>query len=265
MAKKENYLDKFRRLALLEYISADNVLGEEGEDQGVPGGPAPDAGGQPPMDPQGQGAPEGGMPPMGGDAPQQGGPQGFAPQSMGNEDPNAGGDMNAPQLDMGMPQDPNAIGGDSQMGEPEDDVEEIDVDDLVDSQEETEKKVSKLMKKFSGAAEKMMSAVDSLSAKIDASTERLNNIEAEIAKRNPTPIEKMSLRAKDGYPFGQSVDDYWKGKEFTSNYSPEDDNDGVGEPQYTITKNDIDNISDYSNIARDLNSRKYSLEHILRM
>lgn len=263
--EKETYLDKYRRLSLLEYISADNVLGEEDEEQAASGTSGPDAGGQSPMGPQGQGAPGVGMPPMGSGSSQQGGPQGFALQGMGNGDPGMGGDMNSPQPDFGMPQNLNAMGGESQTGEPEEDVEEIDVDDLVDSQEETEKKVSKLMKKFSGAAERMMSAVDSLSAKIDASTERLNNIEAEIAKRNPTPIEKMSLRSKDGYPFGQSVDDYWKGKEESSNYSPADDNNGVDEPQYTITKHDIDNISDYSNIAREMNSRKYSLEHILGM
>lgn len=262
---KENYLDKYRRLTLLEYISADNVLGEEGEDQAPSGAPGANAGNQPPMDPQGQDTPEGGMPPMGDDGSQQGGPQGLSPQGMGNEDSGMGGDMNVPQSDLGMPQDPNAIGGEPQEGESDEDVEEIDVDDLVDSQEETEKKVSKLLNKFSGAAEKMMSAVNSLSAKIDASTERLNNIEIEIAKRNPTPIEKMSLRAKDGYPFKQSVDDYWKNKEENSNYSSAEDNDGVDEPQYTITKNDVDSISDYSNIARDMNSRKYSLEHILGM
>lgn len=260
---KETYLDKYRRLALLEYISADNVLGEDGMDKAAPGAQGPDAGGLPLAGPQGQDAPGGGMPPMGGDPAQQGGPQGFAPQGAGNEEPGMGDGMDAPQPDLGMPQDPNAMGGDPQTGEPEEDVEEIDVDDLVDSQEETERKVSRLMKRFSGAAEKMMSAVDTLSAKIDASTERLNNIEAEIAKRNPTPIEKMSLRAKDGYPFAQSVDNYWEGKEATSNYSPDDDNNGVDEPQYKITKDDIDKISDYSNIARDLNTRKFSLEHIL--
>ena len=36
------------------------------------------------------------------------------------------------------------------------------------------------------------------------------------------------------------------------NYSPEDDNNGVGEPRYTITRDDVNNATDYNSIAKTL-------------
>lgn len=255
---KETYLDKFRRLALLEYVSVDNVLGEDGEEPAQDAQPAADSGQMPP-----QGGADAGMDPtVGGGAPTPAaGPQGFAPQTMG-DDPSMGmsGDNN-----MGSGMDMTALQGQDMGATPEEDVEEIDVDDLVDSQEETEKKVSKLMRKFSGVADQMMSAVDALSSKIDASTEKLNKLEAEFQKRNPTPIEKLSMRTVGSYPFGQTVDQYWADKEQTSNYSPASNNDGVDNPEYTITKNDVDNISDYQNIAREMNSKKFGLSQLLNL
>ncbi len=254
--EKETYLDKFRRLALLEYVSVDNVLGEDGEEPPQDAQPTGDPSQMPPQD----GA-DGGMDPTAGGDTQAAGPQGFAPQTMGN-DPSMGG---MPGGDMGNGMDMTAPQGQDMGAAPEEDVEEIDVDDLVDSQEETEKKVSKLMHKFSGVADQMMSAVDALSSKIDASTEKLNKLEAEFQKRNPTPIEKLSMRTVGSYPFGQTVDQYWADKEQTSNYSPASDNDGVDNPEYTITKNDIDNISDYQNIAREMNSKKFGLSQLLNL
>lgn len=271
MAKKESYLDKFKRLALLEYVSLGNVLGEEGEDLGAPAGPQGGPDGEGPMPPQG--GPDMGGADMGGGMPQGGGampPQGLNPQGAPADGADMGGGM--PQDDGAMPpQGGPDMGGMPQGGEMpdmgsgalEDDVEEIDVDDLVDSQEETEKKVAKLMKKFSGAADKMMTAIDTLSSKIDASSDRLSKLEAEFEKRNPTPVEKISMRTTDSYPFGQTVDNYWKNKEATSNYRV--DNVENKEPEYTITKDDVDNISDYQNIAREMNSRRYSLSDLLNL
>lgn len=265
MAKKESYLDKFKRLALLEYVSLGNVLGEEGDDSGDPAGPQGASDGRA-SDPSQGGADMGGMPQDGGAMP----PQGLSPQSTAVDDPDMEG--GTPQSNGAMhSQDGTDMGGMPQGGEmldmgggnPEDDVEEIDVDDLVDSQEETEKKVAKLMKKFSGAADKMMTAIDTLSSKIDASADRLSKLEAEFEKRNPTPIEKISMRTSDSYPFGQTVDDYWENKEATSNYRV--DNVENKEPEYTITKDDVDNISDYQNIAREMNSRRYSLSDLLNL
>lgn len=271
---KDNNLDRFRQLALMEYVSVDNVLGEDG-----PQGPDYMGGGQPPMG-DGMG---GQQPPMdGGGMPQQGDgqqaqpPQGLAPQ--GRQQPPT--DDGMPQQDD-MPQDGapmgDGMGGqpgqymgmeadDNAIGEPYDeDIEEIDVDDLTNSQEETEKKVDNLLKKFSASAKKMMMAVDDLSAKIDASSKRLDNMEKEFERRNPTPLEKLSMRSLDSYPFSSKPDEYWQDKELTSNYRVGDDMAKDGEPEYQITKSDIDNFNDYQGVAREMNTRKYSLRDIMNL
>ena len=75
-------------------------------------------------------------------------------------------------------------------------------------------------------------------------------LKAEMEKRNPTPVEKLSLRSGNGYPFNQTPDEYWKEKEATSNYSTEDDENGVNDKIYQITKDEIDNFNDYGNISK---------------
>lgn len=134
----------------------------------------------------------------------------------------------------------------------EDNVEEIDVDDLVNAQDDANKKISKLMNRFSSAAEKMVKMADSISTKIDATSERISKLESEMEKRNPTPVEKMTLRSSMAYPFNVSPNDYWKEKEKDSNYSTEDDKNGENDERYKITKSDVDNISDYQTISRDM-------------
>ncbi len=136
----EEAMKRFQQIT--EYILAQegNILeaGEEGADD-------PNAMGGDPMggDPMGGGDPNamGGDPnamggdPMGGDPNAMGGgagtPEGFDPQ--GGMDMN-GGDPNAMGGDP-MGGDPNAMGAEPM--QPEDEV--IDVDELTDSQEETEK------------------------------------------------------------------------------------------------------------------------------
>ena len=194
-----------------------------GEMPPMDGGDAPDGGQMPPMDggaaPQG----DGGQMPQMDDASDAAAPEGFAPQ-----------------------------GGDEQMPPMEDGEEEevIDVDELTDAQEETEDKIDKLSSKF----EKLLSKIDSFESQIDASNEKIEalktDIKAEIEKRNPTPVEKLSLRSKDSYPFNVTPEEYWKEKEATSNYSTEDDENGANDRVYQITKDEIDNFNDYANISK---------------
>ena len=55
--------------------------------------------------------------------------------------------------------------------------------------------------------------------------------------------------------------------EYMNNYAPEnysdaDDNNGADDPQYKITKGDIDDFTDYSSIANEFNG-KMGLKDIL--
>ena len=240
---RENY-ENFRRL--VEYSTlGSNVMAEAGEEN--QNGPMNDAnpsmGGNGMADPMAGGDPsmgDGMNAGMGGDPSMDGGeaqpPQGFNPQ---------GGEQE--QLGATPETDPN-----------QEEEEVIDVDDLTNSQEATEKKIDALSDKF----ERLIGMLDGFEKQIDSSNERMETLRAEIEKRNPTPVEKMSIRAKNSYPFNITPDEYWKDKEATSNYSPEDDNNGADDPVYQITKDDIDNISDWNSIYKSLDDKHDSLRDL---
>lgn len=235
--------------SILEYVQMGGMrdISEAGpDDNGAPVPPqgGPDAG-EAPM----PGGPDAGGAPMPG-GPDQGGMPG-GPQD-GAQDPNAG----AP--DMGGGPGPDAApqgvdgfdpqGGMPEPAMPEDDEEVIDVDELVDTQDETKAKVAKL----DGKIESLIQIISKLESGLDQNSAHMEELKQEFEKRNPTQVEKMTLRAKQGYPFAQSPDEYWQGKEAEGNYSPEDDNNGEGDERYAITKNDVDNITDWNSIYKSI-------------
>jgi hypothetical protein len=280
MDKKE-YIKKFKR-CILEYTSPAGAfdVSEEGEDDMMQGGDPSMGGADPSMggDP-GMGGDMGGDPnAMGGDPNAMGGdpnaaggeatpPEGFQPQGVeqgapmdgmggdpnaqGGMDPTMGGDPNA-MGDPSMGGDPNAMGGDDEV---------IDVDDLTDSQEETEKKVDALSGKF----ERLMSSLDNLEKRIsdiDTHTnEYLGKLESEFEKRNPTPLQRMSMRSTKSAPYGMTPNEYMNNYA-PENYSDADDNNGADDPQYKITKGDIDRFTDYNSIAKEFDG-KLGLHDIL--
>lgn len=141
------------------------------------------------------------------------------------------------------------------------DDEVIDVDDLTDSQEETEKKVDALTGKF----ERLMASLDGIEKRIsdiDTHTnEYLGRLESEFDKRNPTPMQRMSMRSTKSAPYGMTPNEYMNNYA-PENYSDADDNNGADDPQYKITKGDIDDFTDYSSIANEFNG-KMGLKDIL--
>ena len=258
---------RFRMLCEYTFVTEEGE-GEEmpvdpsmgGAEGGAPADPAMGgAEGGAPADPAMGGA-EGGAPAdpsMGG---AEGGAPGFNPEEGAGapEDPAMGADPamgGAPAPDAGM--DPS-MGGDmgAEPMQPEDEV--IDVDELTNSQEETEEKVEDLSVTMEKGFEKLLNIVGKLDQMIDASTNNMEQIKREIEKRNPTPMEKLNMRAaNDSYPFNVSPDSFWKEKEATSNYliGGEDEPDAV---QYTITQGDIDDITDFKQISKDLSDSNFN-------
>jgi len=243
--KKNNLMESVKRFhQILEYTNAAGAfsVNEAGEDDpnAMPQDPNMDMGGAPgmdagmggdpngmPQDPNMDGADPNGMPQdpnMDGADPNMGaGPEGFAPQVPQGADP------------MAMPE-----------GEEEEEEEVIDVDELTDAQEKTEDKLDKLSDKF----EKLLNKIDNFEAQIDHSNEKMEALKAEIEKRNPTPVEKLSLRTRDSYPFSLTPGEYWKDKEQNSNYSTEDDENGANDRIYQITKDEIDDFNDYASVSK---------------
>lgn len=266
---KQEVILEFKK-HLNEYIDFGNTISEVGEDemnpnnQQIPGGEqnqmdnAPDIGGITPDDTT-QG-PIGGEPgmgdenPMGGDQigdqpmgdDSQAEPEGFAPQGI---DPNAGID---------------GMGGPEQNGiqqEPSENEEVIDVDELTNSQEETEKKIDSLQNKF----EKLIDSLENIDKKIDTMSDNtnqyINSLKDEFEKRNPTPMQRMSMRSTKSTPYNVTTDEYMNNYA-PDNYSDEDDNNGADDPQYKITRGDVDGWSDYASIEREFDGKR-SLRDIL--
>ncbi len=245
-----NARDKFMRM--VEYSPKQGVILTEEElptdnDPSAQGGaPAPD-GGVP--------SPDGGAAP----APASDGGQGvpeFNPQGEGAP---ADGGVD-PSMDE-VPQEPVApqpeMGGST---EAESGDEVIDVDDLTDAQEETEEDVKKSLKGIKHTVEKLgnlddkleqvMQLINKFESDIDANNKHIEELEQEFQKRNPTTVEKMSLRTRGGYPFTQSTDEFWDKKESEGVYSTADDENGKGAPQYQITKAEVDSINDWPSISK---------------
>jgi hypothetical protein len=163
----------------------------------------------------------------------EGTPEGFAPQdAMGGEDPNM------------MGGDPNAMGGEPM--QPDDEV--IDVDELTDSQEETEKEVAKINSKF----DKVIKAIGAFEELLRSNDEKIDNLRDEFEKRNPSKIEKLQMQTANSYPFNQRPEDYWKEKEATSNYQVVDDDLEEDKDKFIITTNDVAGNENWKEIADTL-------------
>ena len=194
---------------------------------------------------------------MGGEVPNM---TGGDPNAMGGEDPNMmGGDPNAmggeetpegfaPQDAMGA--DPNMMGGDpNAMGaepmQPDDEV--IDVDELTDSQEETEKEVAKINSKF----DKVLKAIGAFEELLRSNDEKIEGLKSEFEKRNPTKIEKLHMQTARSYPFNQTPEEYWKDKEATSNYEIID-NDDKEAGKFVITADEVNGNENWKEISDTL-------------
>ena len=172
-----------------------------------------------------------------------GGVQGFNPNNMGDNDSTMSDDMQGDDIDTDIMQ-------------PDDEV--IDIDELTQSQEETEEKVEDVQVSMEKGFEKLLHVIKKLNKMIDDSSLNMEELKQEIEKRNPTPLEKLNMRAaNDSYPFNVSPSEYWQTKEATSNYriGGEEEEDA---PQYTITQNDIDNITDFRQISKDLDDSQFN-------
>lgn len=174
---------------------------------------------------------------------QEGGPTGFNPSNNGENE----------EIDNTIGDD---IDSDTETMQSDDEV--IDVDELTQSQEKTEEKVDDIEVSMEKGFHKLLDVINKLDKMIDNSTSNMEEIKKEIEKRNPTPLEKLNMRAaNDSYPFNIKPNEYWKEKELNSNYriGGEDEPDAK---QYTITQNDIDGITDFNKISKELNNSEFN-------
>lgn len=169
------------------------------------------------------------------------------PKEIDEEDDNTfdTGDIEEPTEEVPAETQPEeAIPQEPLPQEPVEDEVDIDITDLVNTNNEIKQSVDKatqvsnqLLNKFS-ELEMRVANMSSLSHKID-------NLEQEITKRLPTPTEKLNIRTMDSYPFNIKLSDYWKDE-------LEDDKKEHENKEYTLTKQDINTSYNDMDIKKSL-------------
>lgn len=230
-------VDAQKRFQMLcEYTFITNNLNEDGEEDEMGQNDAMPQGGSqekgqdmPPMDGLDKG---GDMPPMdsgekqgaGGDMP----PMDGAENGAGAEMPPMDGGGNIGNLGDTLKNDEGAQDSGS-------DDEVIDVDELVDSQEDTEEKVEKVGSELKGVIDR----IDSLLSRIDQSDASIRDLKAEFEKRNPTDNERLNIRTQASYPFSILPDNDKKvdGNIVLGNVDSENDDDDM---EYEIKRSDVE-------------------------
>jgi hypothetical protein len=192
---------------VMRYKSINNYISEQ--DATLP--PPPDAGAVPP--PPDAGA----MPP---------------PDAGAMPPPDAGAvppppDAGAPEsVDISTDPDVEKIGGESKKSK------ELDITDLVKSQQSVEKK----QEEYFDNLFKHLEGLESKLSDMDSIMNKLNDLETKVEKyRVKTPEEKLELRSLDSGPFNQKLTDFFEDKQ--------EDMEKSGKNEYVLTKDDVESYS----------------------
>ena len=144
--------------------------------------------------------------------------------------PPAEGDAIPEPVDVENDPDVEEVGNDTEGGEGE--SEEIDITDLVTTQQEIQAKQDEFM-------DGIFSKLDELESKLshmDEIMDKISGLEAKIDKyREKTPEEKLMLRSLDSYPFNQKLTDFFDDKK--------DEMEETGKNEYILTSDDVENFS----------------------
>ena len=111
--------------------------------------------------------------------------------------------------------------------------EELDITDLVNSQEKIETKQEEYFNNLFS----QLSNLETKLKEMDSIVVKLNNLENKIEKyREKSPQEKLDLRKYDSYPFNQKLSDFFNDKQ--------DEFEKTGKTDYVLTTDDVTDISD---------------------
>lgn len=194
-----------------------------------------------------------------------------APDSENNGDVDSAGDDIANDLGVGGEDEP--IGD---MPEPEaeevpieepaapaEDEIEIDVTSLVKSTDDAKMAAEQAAQMASQNSEAILHQLADLEARLarmSVMNDKIDNLEHEIIKRNPTPVEKLEMRSFDSYPYNQKLTDYWADKEGPYDVM----NQEPKKKEYILTKQDIDHNYSEPEIKKsfDVTNDEYEEEDI---
>jgi len=111
-------------------------------------------------------------------------------------------------------------------------TEELDVTDLVNSQNDILEKMGQL--------DQVFSKLDDLTNKLgemESIMNKIDTLDAKIEKYKPkSPEQKLELRSLDSYPFNQKLTDFFDDKEMEF--------EKTGKSDYVLTTDDVENYTD---------------------
>ena len=148
-----------------------------------------------------------------------------APEGEGEVDPFAGGEEGALGVEDEFADE--EVGGEETV--------EVDVTDIVDKAEETRTEIAGITAKMDELMGNLSSLSDQVSG-MDQVIGKIENLEKEIEKRNPTPVEKLEMRSMDSFPYSIKLTDYWQDKEGYDVNGEEED--------FTLTQQEVDDYSE---------------------
>lgn len=128
--------------------------------------------------------------------------------------------------------------------EPMEDEVEIDVTELVQSTEEAKASAEAAADNVNQLISKMDELGQSLD-KMDVMNAKIDDLENELEKRNPTPDEQLEMRSLDSFPYNLKLTDYWSEKE----------------GQYDVMNTERDENEEYS-LTQDEVERDYNEIHV---
>lgn len=186
---------------------------------------------------------------LGVDAGAEGGAEGGDAEGGDAEGGDFGGEVGDTEIPEEEPMDDMSM----DMEEPADDSTEVDVTALVQGSEEAKTAADNATNAANQNAQALMQKLDSLEAHVasmDRIGAKIEALEKEIIKRNPTPVEKLEMRSLDSYPYSQKLTDFWADKEGAYNVM------GNQEPkkkEYVLTKDDVDSGYSDADVKKSFN------------
>jgi hypothetical protein len=150
------------------------------------------------------------------------------PPDTGEVPPPDTGAMVPPPESVDISSDPDVekIGGETKKSK------ELDITDLVKSQQSVEKK----QEEYFDNLFKHLEGLESKLSDMDSIMNKLNDLETKVEKyRVKTPEEKLELRSLDSGPFNQKLTDFFEDKQ--------EDMEKTGKNEYILTKDDVEAYS----------------------
>ena len=126
--------------------------------------------------------------------------------------------------------------------EPMEDEVEVDVTQLVQSTEEAKASAASA----DASVNQLMAKMDELGSsldKMDVMNAKIDDLENELEKRNPTSDEQLEMRSLDSFPYNLKLTDYWSEKE--GQYDVMDKENKKNE-ELTLTQDEVER--DYNEI-----------------